>query len=201
MEENKKQVQKDSYEKASGILGALSSFIFESIEGVVIAIAVSVVLFLVLITPHEVIGKSMEPNFVNGEFLFANKLVYRLASPKRGDVIIFEHSPTQNYIKRVIGVPGDTIAVIDGRYYVNDKPLDESQYLSDTVYTSEGTFLNEGESYTLKEDEYFVSGDNRPQSSDSRTFGPVKKDKIIGKAWFIYYPLSQVGLIHAPSYN
>lgn len=201
MNTDSKSVKKDSYERASSILGAFSSFIFESIEGVVIAIAVSVVLFLVLITPHEVIGKSMEPNFVNGEFLFANKLVYRLSTPDRGDVIIFEHSPTQNYIKRIVGVPGDTIAVIDGRYYINDKPLNESKYLNDAIYTSEGTFLKEGESYNLKEDEYFVSGDNRPQSSDSRTFGPVKKDKIIGKAWFIYYPLSQVGLIHTPSYN
>ncbi|WKZ31009.1 MAG: signal peptidase I [Candidatus Dojkabacteria bacterium] len=191
---------KQGFAKLSGVLGGVGSFVFESIEAIVIALAICVVLYLFLVTPHEVIGRSMQPNFVEGEYLIANKLVYKFKDPERGDVVIFKHSPTQDYIKRVIAVPGDDVSVLDGNYYINGEMLDESEYLADTVYTEGGTFLHEGETYTVKEGEIFASGDNRPHSTDSRAFGPVKQDDVKGRVWFVYFPLSNFRIIQHPNY-
>ena len=100
----------------------------------------------------------------------ANKLLYRFQDPQRGDVIIFKYSDTQDFIKRVIGLPGDKVMLKDGHIYINDQLLDESAYLSNSIYTNGGEFLHEGETITVPDNEYFVCGDNRPHSSDSRTF-------------------------------
>lgn len=193
--------QKQGFAKLSGVLGGVGSFVFESIEAIIIALAICVVLYLFLVTPHEVIGRSMQPNFTEGEYLIANKLVYKIKEPNRGDVIIFKHSPTQDYIKRVIAVTGDEISLLDGHYYINGELLDESEYLEDSVYTEGGTFLHEGETYTVKEDELFASGDNRPHSTDSRAFGPVAEEDVKGRVWFVYFPLSNFRIIEHPSYD
>ncbi len=146
-------------------------------------------------TPHEVIGNSMHPTYKNGEYLMANKVTYRIKDPERGDVVIFKYSDTQDFIKRIIGLPGDTVMLKDGQLYINNKRLDESNYLSDSVYTNGGDFLKEGESKVIPEGEYFVCGDNRPHSSDSRTFGSVEKADIKGKAWIVYFPFSEFRVV------
>lgn len=181
-------------------LASVGAFIFESIEAIIIALALSVVLYLFLFTPHEVIGRSMYPTYENGEFLIANKLVYKLSDPQRGDVIIFRHSATQDYIKRVIGVPGDEVTIRDGAFLINGVQLDESAYLDDTVITDGGMFLAEGETYTVKEGELFGIGDNRPHSSDSRTFGPIDFEDVKGKVWLVYFPFDQFRFIKDPTY-
>ncbi|MBI2356892.1 signal peptidase I [Candidatus Dojkabacteria bacterium] len=189
-----------TYEKISSFFAVLGGFIFSSIEAIVVALAISVVLYLFFMTPHEVVGTSMVPNFQNGEHLIANKIIYSISKPKRGDVVIFKYSETQDFIKRVIGLPGDSISLKDGRYYINDVLLDESEYLASVVYTSGGDFLHEGETVTIDEDMYFVSGDNRPHSSDSREFGPVSVDSIKGKAWLVYYPFSEFRIVKHAKY-
>lgn len=131
----------------------------------------------------------------------ANKLLYRFQDPQRGDVIIFKYSDTQDFIKRVIGLPGDKVMLKDGHIYINDQLLDESAYLSNSIYTNGGEFLHEGESITVPDNEYFVCGDNRPHSSDSRTFGPVSKDNIKGKAWLVYFPFSQFRIAQHETYS
>lgn len=193
--------EKTRFEKFSGIFGSIGSFIFESVEAIVISLALCVVLYLVVVTPHEVVGRSMMPNFENGEYLIANKLVYRFGEPERGDVLIFKHSETQDLIKRVVGLPGDKVSLLDGRVYVNDKPLDESPYLADTVYTNGGNSLSEGESVTVPQGQYFVLGDNRPNSSDSRAFGPIEQEQIKGKAWIVYFPFNRFRIVEHVDYQ
>lgn len=181
-------------------LANIGSFIFESIEAIVIALALSVVLYLFLFTPHEVVGRSMYPTYQNGEFLIANKIAYRFGEPQQGDVIIFKHSATQDYIKRIIAVPGDTVSIRDGRFYVNEQLLDESDYLESTVVTNGGQFLAEGSTIEVPDGEVFASGDNRPNSSDSRAFGTVKHEDIKGKVWMVYFPFDRFRFISSPQY-
>jgi signal peptidase I len=194
------KVERTFFERVSFFFAALGSFIFSSIEAIVVALAISVVLYLFLMTPHEVVGTSMVPNFQNGEHLIANKIVYQIGKPQRGDVIIFQYSETQDFIKRVIGMPGDTITLRDGRFYVNDQLLDESDYLDESVYSSGGEYLHEGETVEVPAGQYFVAGDNRPHSSDSRFFGPIGEDKVKGKAWLVYFPFNSFRFVKHAEY-
>lgn len=188
-------------EKITGILGSIGTFIYSFIETVVIALVIAVVLYLFIMTPHEVLGNSMHPTYKNGEYLMANKLSYRFGEPQRGDVIIFQYSETQDFIKRIIGIPGDTIMIKDGNVFINGQQLDESDYLSESVYTRGGDYLSEGETISIGEGEYFVLGDNRPHSSDSRTFGPISESKIKGKAWIVYLPISEFRIVTHQEYQ
>jgi signal peptidase I len=201
MYEVENEETKTGKEKIINALGSVGTFIYSFVETVVIALVIAVVLYLFIMTPHEVLGNSMHPTYKNGEYLMANKLTYRFGEPKRGDVIIFQYSETQDFIKRIIGIPGDNIMVKDGKVYVNNQQLNESSYLADTVYTSGGEYLAEGQTVTISEGEYFVLGDNRPHSSDSRTFGPISESQIKGKAWIVYLPLSEFRIVTHETYE
>ena len=157
---------------------------------VVFAIALFLFMYLLLFQPHKIKGDSMQPNFPDGEYLLTDKVTYRFNTPERGDVIVFE-APTENgdeYIKRIIGLPGETVSIRSGKVYIDNRLLNEGEYLSSTVYTSGGLFLEEGSSLVVPQDQFFVLGDNRPYSSDSRTWGFVKKGEITGRAWLVYWP-------------
>ena len=191
----------DSKEKIASAFSSVGQFILSFLETVVFALVISIVLYIFIMTPHEVVGNSMHPTYKNGEYLMANKVTYRFKSPQRGDVIIFKYSSTQDFIKRIIGLPGDTVMLKDGQLYINDQLLEESAYLDDSVYTNGGDFLKEGESKKVPEGEYFVCGDNRPHSSDSRTFGPIALDDIKGKAWIVYFPFPDFRIVHHQEYQ
>jgi signal peptidase I len=184
----------------SGLSKVLKS-LYDMFETLVIAGAFVVFVYLFIASPHEVIGRSMEENFYNGEYLLADKVSYHFGEPRRGDVVIFKHSDTADYIKRVIGIPGDTVAVRDGSIYINGEKLEESAYLGSGVYTDPGTFLREGEEITIEKGEYFVCGDNRQHSSDSRTFGPIERVAIKGRAMIIYWPFKRLSIIDRQSYD
>lgn len=187
--------------KATEVFASVGSFISSFIETVVVALVLAVVLYLFIMTPHEVVGNSMHPTYKNGEYLMANKITYKFAEPKRGDVVIFQYSETQDFIKRVIGIPGDVVMIKDGAIYINEEKLDESNYLSDSVVTNGGSYIHEGQSITVPDGQYFVSGDNRPNSSDSREFGPIASEKIKGKAWIVYFPFTEFRLVTHEDYN
>ncbi len=189
-------------EKVSSILSSIGQFVLSFIETVVVALVISVILYLFVMTPHEVIGNSMHPTYQNGEYLMANKIQYKLfGEPQRGDVIIFKYSETQDFIKRVIGLPGDSVMIKDGQIYINNELLDETNYLASTIYTNGGDYLHEGETITVGENQYFVCGDNRPHSSDSRSFGPINENQIKGKAWIVYFPFSQFRIAAHENYS
>jgi len=167
----------------------LGGFFLDIIQVVVFAVALFLFMYLLLFQPHKVKGDSMQPNYPDAEYLLTDKVTYRFHEPKRGDVIVFE-APTENgdeYIKRIIGLPGEKVSVNEGKVFINGIRLNEA-YLSDTLYTSGGMFLENGATVTVPAGEYFVMGDNRPYSSDSRTWGFVTKAKITGRAWLVYWP-------------
>jgi len=186
--------------KATEFIGSIGKAIYSLIETILVALVLAIVLYLFIMTPHEVVGNSMHPTYKNGEFLMANKISYRVSDPKRGDVIIFKFSDTQDFIKRVIGIPGDEVMIKDGKMYINGSMLDESNYLSSSVITNGGEYLHEGQSITIEEGKYFVCGDNRTNSSDSRVFGPIEKEAIKGKAWIVYFPFSEFRIVQHESY-
>lgn len=143
----------------------------------------------------------MEPNFVNGEYLLTDKLSYRFGDPERGDIIVFKAPPTykDEFIKRIVGLPGEQVSVVSGKVLVNGKTISE-EYLPNSFYTTAGKFATEGKTITISSDNYFVLGDNRSHSLDSRNFGLITRDKITGRAWVVYWPPAKAGTIEAPEY-
>lgn len=169
-------------------------------ETLAIAGAIFFIIYAFLLRPFQVNGTSMFPTFINNEFVFTNLLSQRFGQLKRGDVIVFKAPPSEDkdYIKRIIGLPGDTIKIQDNSVYVNGKKLNESKYLSPSVRTQGRGFAHEGEEIKVPTDNYFVMGDNRVYSSDSRDWGFVLKDKIIGESAFVYWPLNRMRFVHNP---
>ena len=181
---------------------AVFTFFFDTLESIVVALAIFVVVYLFFYQPHQVKGASMETNFHDGEYLLTNKYEFRFNNPKRGDVIVFKspQNPDIDYIKRIIGMPGDTVKLENSHFYINGVKLDESNYLSEKIYTSQGNFLREGAEISVPPSYYFVCGDNRPVSSDSRAWGPINRSSIIGKSQVRYWPFNRFGIISEVKY-
>ncbi len=125
-------------------------------------------------------GTSMEPSLANGEFLIVNKLAYKLSSPAHGDVVVFRfpRNPDQEYIKRIIGLPGDTVHISDGTVYVNEQEINEPYIAASPSYA--GTWI-------VPDESIFVLGDNRNNSSDSHSWGTVPYENLVGKAQIILF--------------
>lgn len=132
---------------------------------------------------------SMEPTLKPGQFILVNKLAYRLGEFDRGDVVIFHfpRNPNEDYIKRVVGLPGETVSIHDNQVFVNNQPLDEPYIAAPPQYSGE---------WTVPEGQIFVLGDNRNQSSDSHSWGFVPSDLVIGRALVIYWPLDDLKILN-----
>ncbi|MDE6960185.1 MAG: signal peptidase I [Lachnospiraceae bacterium] len=180
----------DYEEKKPGILREILGFL------VYVAVVVGITFFIITFIGQRtyVSGSSMESTLSHGDNLIVDKITYRFASPKRYDIIVFPFRYKENtyYIKRIIGLPGETIQIQDGVIYINDEVLTESY--GREVMKSSG--LAE-EPIVLGEDEYFVLGDNRNDSTDSRdpNVGVIHRDEIIGRAWVRIWPLDQIGVL------
>ncbi len=183
-------------------LKAVFAFFIDFIETAIVALSIFVVIYIFLAQPHQVRGSSMYPNFTDGEYILTNKISYRFENPKRGQVIVFKapHNGGYDYIKRIIGLPGEIIKISGGKIYINNHLLNEENYLSSDVLTQNGLFLSEGKQFEIPDNEYFVLGDNRSQSSDSRDWGTVPRKNIIGKAWFRYWPINKINFLPEASY-
>jgi signal peptidase I len=189
------------YASMDGLKRALAAF-FDFLQGIVVIMAILVMVYLFIMSPQEVNGESMEPNFHNGEYILTNKVTYKFRQPQRGDVVIFKSWKNKevDYIKRVIALSGETVSLSDNSIFVNGKKLEE-QYLSPNTTIFGGSFLQEGQTITVPESMLFVLGDNRPHSSDSREFGPVAIDDIIGVVIMRYWPFPEFGVIKPPMYT
>jgi len=184
----------------------VGGFFLDIIETVVIALSIFLIVYLFVMQPHQVNGASMYPNFQDGEYLLTDKVSYRMGEPERGDVVVFKAPPAAqcpegtgcDFIKRIIALPGETVEVKDNAVLVNGKTLDE-KYLPESFVTRPGAFMIDGP-IALRTGEYFVMGDNRNHSSDSRTWGPVSEDLIVGKVFFRYWPPPEMGVIQAAEY-
>ncbi len=184
--------------KLDAVFKHLSYIFLDIIQTVVMALAVFVVVYLFVFQPNQVKGSSMVPTLEDGEYVLTDKLTYRwVRGPERGDIVVFEAPENEKYdfIKRIIGLPGDVITLKDGRVYVNNELLPE-EYLPPTTQTASGAFLKNNQPYIIPEGGYIVMGDNRRFSSDSREWGPVPTDHLIGRAWFRYWPPGRIGVIY-----
>ena len=168
---------------------------WEFIEAAVFALAIFVVVYLFLFQPNQVRGHSMEPTFHDWEYILTDKISFKMGLPKRNDVVVFV-SPKNadvDFIKRIIALPGERVKIRGGKVFVNGSLLDESAYLGSDVYTGSESFLSENQEFMVPDGKYFVMGDNRPGSSDSRDFGPVVPSVFVGKVFFRYWPLDRFG--------
>ena len=173
------------------------NFTWEILKIVIISLAIIIPIRYFLIQPFFVNGASMDPNFLDSDYLIIDEISYRFNEPQRGDVIIFRYplDPSQFFIKRIIGLPGEIVRIEDGKIFIysQDTPderviLDESEYLEDS-YTPGNLEI------TLEENKYFVLGDNRKASSDSRKWGALDRRYIIGRAWIRAWPVDRMGVL------
>jgi len=166
------------------------SFTLEVLQTLILAL---VLYFLIdsVIARVRVVNISMLPTLQPGEFLMVNKLAYRFSDVERGDIIVFHYpqNPAEDFIKRIIGVPGDTVSVMKGTVYINGQAVDEPYISAPPNYTGQ---------WTIPEDNVFVLGDNRNQSSDSHQWGNVPLQNIVGRALVIYWPFENIQLLNHP---
>ena len=177
------------------------SFFAEAAEVVVLALGLYLVITFAIQTVH-VIGLSMYPSLDDNDYLIANKLDYRLHPPQRGDVIIMRDpfDSSKDFIKRVIALPGEDLLIKDGRVYINGHLLNEPYLRTDEPWNNNANWpppgsQDAGQARTIPADQYFVMGDNRNASSDSRVFGSVARDRIEARAWLRIWPLANMGTI------
>jgi len=193
------KTNKMSY-KDSGVFGEeltpvqkVLQFIIDLLKVICISLAIIIPVRYFLIQPFYVKGASMEPTFYDHEYLIIDEISYRLKVPQRGDVVVFRYpkEPSQYFIKRVIGLPGETVEISDNRIFIikdgQKTMIEENDYLSDEVKT----YGNK--TWTLGENEYYVMGDNREYSLDSRGFGPVNRELIVGRVWLRGWPVWRAG--------
>ncbi len=171
----------------------LSELIWETIKVIVISLIIILPIRYFLIQPFYVKGASMEPNFYDHEYLIIDEISYRFKEPARGEVIVFRYpkDPKQFFIKRVIGLPEETIKLQNGQIIIINQKHPEGFVLDETAYLEKGTWTKGELEIKLKADEYFVLGDNRNSSLDSRIFGPVKREDIIGRTWIRGWPFNR----------
>jgi len=165
-------------------------FLTEVLQALITAGILAFIIRAFLITPFYIPSRSMEPTLYPGDRILVNRLAYRFGEPQRGDVLVFRYplDPSRDYIKRVIAVGGDTIEARQNRIYVNGQALEES-------YVPPGVVYNDFGPIKVPPNTYFMMGDNRNISADSRVWGPLERKLIIGKAVFIFWPLNRLGFI------
>src|SRR3981081_1031937 len=189
--------QRGAAHAAPSPTSAASSLLREVFEVVVLAVILYLGISIAVQAVH-VEGLSMYATLDDNDYLIANKIDYRLHAPQRGDIIILR-PPSDNskdFIKRVIALPGEKLLIRDGVVYINGHKLDEP-YLPE-AWTTFNNYPNDGtDGRLMRSNEYFVMGDNRNRSQDSRIFGPISRDRIDGRAWFRIWPLDHFGDIYS----
>ena len=177
-------------EKSRGIAGEILSFLLY----VVVVVGITFLIIHYVGQRTYVSGSSMENTLSDGDNLIVDKITYRFSDPKRYDIIVFPYQYEENtyFIKRIIGLPGETVQIVDGIIYIDGEALQESY--GREVMKNSGLAADP---VTLGEDEYFVLGDNRNASTDSRdpSVGKIPRDRIIGRAWVRIWPLSKIGIL------
>ena len=191
----------DSESSASESSPSIGSFVWELARVVIIAFVVMLAFRIFVAEPFIVSGQSMAPTFHNREYLIINKIGYRLHVAERGDVIVFKfpRDTSQYFIKRVIGLPGEKVKIGDGRVTIYSDEHPDGQVLDEPYLVNQNITLGGEGTVTLGSEEYFVLGDNRQASSDSRVWGVLPKHDIVGKAWLRVFPLGDFGVIQHPS--
>ncbi len=182
------------------------NFLVDILQSIVIAIFVCIVVYLFIATPNQVYGDSMEPNFSDGELLLTNRVVQWFGATDfgqsvgvnyaRGDVIVFQKPGAKDFIKRIIGMPGEKISIVEGKIYIDGQELSE-EYIPPEIRTNAGSFLMEGDEVLIPDGNFFAMGDNRNNSQDSRytEVGFISRDWIKGKVILRYWPVNLFSII------
>jgi signal peptidase I len=188
--------------------------LLEIVETLVLTLVIYLLIHNFIAQPFEVEQRSMVPTIVESEYVLIDKLTPRFGDYERGDIVVFQ--PPEGFeqggvpfIKRIIGLPGDTISLDNGRVYVTPPGGSRVQLVEDYVALDANgrtapTLPKDAEStteWTVPDGQYFVMGDNRPESQDSRFFGPIERDLIVGRAWVRYFPLDRIGFMERPEYE
>lgn len=188
--------------KDADFWSSVGKFTIEILKVVLIAVAIVLPVRFFLVQPFYVKGASMEPNFFDYEYLLIDEVSYNFNDPVRGEVVVMHDPlhPSQFFIKRVIGLPGDTVDIKDGSVKIMDENHPDGVVLAED-YLGEGMYTRGSVHVTLTENQYFVLGDNRDASLDSRVFGPVDEDLIVGRTWVRAWPFDRLTTFEAPDYN
>lgn len=188
------------------VLNRVGATFLDLIETMAISFSIFLVVYLFFLQPHQVNGQSMVPNFQDGEHVLTDKVSYKIREPQRGEIVVFHAPPDAHcpegtgcdFIKRILGVPGDTIEIKENAVWVNGNKLPEPYIPADfSILPGNAT---KGKSVYLGSNEFFVSGDNRPYSSDSRAWGAITKDDIIGRVFFRYWPPAAISVVNKADY-
>ena len=175
-------------------------FFWEVIKIVLLALLIVIPIRYFIFQPFIVKGSSMEPNFQQGDYLIVDEISYRFKQPQRGEVIVFRYpqDPSQRFIKRIIGLPGETVKIINGKIIISSEGKEE-QFLDESAYLSRQSYFD-NITIRLNKNEYFVLGDNRPASFDSRKWGPLPSNYIIGRVALRIWLPDVMARISTPSY-
>ena len=201
MEENNPIINQNGQQGTNkGILNKYLASAWEFLKIIIIALIIVLPIRYFLFQPFIVKGESMIPNFQSGDYLIVDEISYRFSQPQRGDVIVLKYplDQTQRFIKRIIGLPGEGVEVKEGKINIFKDgqilTLGEKKYLPDLKATDGDVKV------ALKDNEYFVLGDNRPYSYDSRRWGVLPKEDIIGRALIRLFPISSISYLPEPAY-
>lgn len=188
--------------------------LLEIVETLVLTLVIYLLIHNFIAQPFEVEQRSMVPTIVESEYVLIDKLTPRFGDYQRGDIVVFQppdgfEQGGVPFIKRIIGLPGDTVSLDNGRVYVTPQGGTRVQLVEDYVAVdatgrAAPTLPKDAEStteWTVPDGQYFVMGDNRPESQDSRFFGPIERDLIVGRAWIRYFPLNRIGFMDRPEYE
>ncbi len=183
-----------------GLIKGLVDFVMDILETVVFVGSLFIVVYLFIFQPNLVKGASMEPTFQSGDYILTSKITYKMRSLERGDIVVFESPKNKDvdFIKRIIGLPGDTILIQNNEVFVNGNRIDEPYIAAKTNLWGEAGYVKEGVPLAIPQGEVFVMGDNRPRSSDSREFGYIPETSIIGIVFYRYFPPGRTGSITNP---
>ncbi|MDP3964359.1 MAG: signal peptidase I [bacterium] len=197
------ELKEDPSDRGEGFMKSASGFVIEIVKVIVISLAIIIPVRYFLIQPFYVKGASMEPSFYDNEYLVIDEISYRFSEPKRGDIIVFRYpqNESQFFIKRVIGLPGETVEIRNGHVVVSNDLYPRGQVLDETDYLSEDVLTPGHDEVTLGSGQFYVLGDNREQSLDSRRIGPIDEKYVVGKTWLRAWPFSKWRIFDAPEYE
>ncbi len=184
------------------MLSKIRTFLAELLETIFISLLIIVPVRYFIIQPFFVKGQSMEPNFSDNDYLVVDELSYRLRAPERGEVVVLRSEVLANQflIKRIIGLPGETVEIQNGQVKIYNAQRPGGFVLREP-YLASGEVTDGNEKVTLAKDQYFVLGDNRRFSYDSRRWGVLARSDIVGKAWIRLWPFKQAAVFAAPDYT